>query len=101
MSAANLLDTALGRGGDLFEGVAGQVGQLHPLETGPQALDRIQFGRIAGQRLYHQPLPLTAQPGTHRVAAGGRAARPSHSSEAPLSSQNTIAAGGGESCVGF
>jgi hypothetical protein len=92
MSAANPRDTALGRGGDLCEGAAGQVGQLHPLETGPQALDRIQFGRIAGQRLYHQPLPLTAQPGTHRVAAGGRAARPSHSSEAPLSSQNTIAA---------
>ena len=42
------LDTALGRRGDLLQGVAGQVGQLHPLEAGPQRLDRVQLGGVGG-----------------------------------------------------
>jgi hypothetical protein len=65
------LDATLGRGGDLGEALAGQVGQLHALEVGPQRLDRVALGRVAGQWLHHQPGPLPAQPGTHRTAAVG------------------------------
>ena len=35
MGRADAVDATLGRGGDLLEGVADQVGQLHPLEAGP------------------------------------------------------------------
>jgi hypothetical protein len=31
-----------------LEGVGGQVGQLHALEAGPQRLDRVQLGGVAG-----------------------------------------------------
>ena len=52
-------NAALGRRDDLGEGVAGQVGQLHPLEAGPQRLHRVQLGRVGGQRswLVVEPLP--------------------------------------------
>jgi len=69
--APDALDAPLGRRGDLGEGVAGQVGQFHALEVGPQRLDRVQFGRMTGQWLHHQPGPLPPQPGPHRVAAVG------------------------------
>ena len=36
-----------------------------------QALDRVEVGRVTGQRLDHQPVPLTAQPGGHGQAAVG------------------------------
>jgi hypothetical protein len=69
--APDPLDATLGRGGDLLEGVAGQVGQLHYLEASPQALHRIQLGGVARQRLHHQPGPLATQPGTHHPATVG------------------------------
>jgi hypothetical protein len=47
-----------------LQGVAGQVGQLHP-----PCLHRVQLGRIAGQRLHHQPGPLAAQPRLHQATA--------------------------------
>jgi hypothetical protein len=42
-------DAAVGRRNDVVEALAGQVGQLHPLEVGPQRVDRVQLGRGAGQ----------------------------------------------------
>ena len=74
--APDPLDAALGRGGDLLEGVAGQVGQLHPLEVGPQRLDGVEVGRVAGQPFGDQPVALAAKPGTHDLAAVGREAVP-------------------------
>jgi hypothetical protein len=44
VGAADPLDAALGRRNDVLQGVTGQVGQLHPLEAGPQALHRVQLG---------------------------------------------------------
>ena len=38
VGVADSLDATLGRGGHLAEGVAGQVGQLHALQVGPQRL---------------------------------------------------------------
>src|SRR5215211_1901997 len=38
VGVANPLDAKLGRRNDVVEGVAGEVGQLHPLEVGPQRL---------------------------------------------------------------
>ena len=38
------LDATLGRGDDVVEALAGQVGQLHALEVGPRPLDRVQLG---------------------------------------------------------
>jgi hypothetical protein len=54
VGVADPLDAALGRLDDLLEGVAGQVGQLHALEAGPQRLDRVEVGCVAGQWLHHQ-----------------------------------------------
>ncbi len=69
--APDALDATLGRGGDVVEGVAGEVGQLHALEVGPQRLDLVEVGGVGGQRLHHQPGPLPALPSPHRVAAVG------------------------------
>ena len=44
VGVADPVDATLGRRDDLLEGVAGQVGQLHALEVGPQRLDRVQVG---------------------------------------------------------
>ena len=71
VGAPDALDAPLGRRDDLLQGVTGQIGQLHPLGAGPQRLDRVQLGRLAGQRLHHQPGPLAAQPGVHQLAAVG------------------------------
>jgi len=60
MGAPDPLDATLSPGDDLLEGFAGQVSELHTFEVGPQCLDRVQLGRIAGQRLHHQPVPLAA-----------------------------------------
>jgi hypothetical protein len=54
------LDAALGGGDDVVEGIAGEVGQLHPVEVGLQRLDRVEFGGVAGQRLHHLRLPCTS-----------------------------------------
>jgi hypothetical protein len=45
---SDALDATLSRRGHLSEAVAGQVGQLHPLEVAPQPLNRVQLGRVAG-----------------------------------------------------
>jgi hypothetical protein len=45
---ADPLDATLGRRDDLVEALAGQVGQLHALEAGPQSLDWVEVGGIAG-----------------------------------------------------
>jgi hypothetical protein len=56
---------------DVIEGVAGQVGQLHLFEAGPQRLKRVQLGGVGGQWLHHQPRPLPPKPGAHHLAAVG------------------------------
>jgi hypothetical protein len=38
------LDAVVGLVGDLGDGVAGAVGQLHTLEVGLQVLDRVELG---------------------------------------------------------
>jgi hypothetical protein len=48
MGVADALDATLGRRDDVVEGVAGEVGQLHPLEVGPQRLDRVQVRGVGG-----------------------------------------------------
>jgi hypothetical protein len=42
----------------LGQGRHGEVGQLDGLEAGPQALDRVEVGRVGGQALNHQPGPV-------------------------------------------
>ena len=71
VGVADPLDATLGRRYDLVEGVAGEVGQFHALEVGPQRLDRVEVGGVGGERLHHQPGPLAAQPGPHQLAAVG------------------------------
>src|SRR5215208_1779248 len=71
VGATDALDATLGRGDDVVEGVAGQVGQLHAFEVGPQRLDRVEVGGVAGQPFHDQPVPLAAEPGTHCLAAVG------------------------------
>jgi hypothetical protein len=44
VGAPNPLGAVLGRRDDVVEGVGWQVGQLHPLEVGPQRLDRFSSG---------------------------------------------------------
>ena len=46
-----------------------EIGQLGALQPRPQALDRVELGRISRQALHHQPVPLGRQPGPHRPAA--------------------------------
>ena len=43
---ADAVDAALGGGDDVVEGVGGEVGQLHPLQVGPQRLSR--FATVRG-----------------------------------------------------
>ena len=71
VGAPDPLDATFGRGGDLLEGVAGQVGQFHPLEAGSQALHRVQLRGVARQQLHHQARPPPPRPGAHRQAAVG------------------------------
>jgi hypothetical protein len=47
VGAADALDATLGRRSDVVEALAGQVGQLHALEIGPEPLNRVELGRIA------------------------------------------------------
>jgi hypothetical protein len=44
VAVADPLDVVPGLVGDLGDGVAANVGQLHVLEVGPQALDRVELG---------------------------------------------------------
>ena len=46
VGATDPLDATLGRRNDIVKGVAGKVGQLHRLETGPQRLSR--FATVRG-----------------------------------------------------
>jgi hypothetical protein len=46
VGAPDPLDATLGRGGDLLQGVTGQVGQLGAFEAGPQRLSR--FATVQG-----------------------------------------------------
>jgi hypothetical protein len=43
VGVADAVNAAFGCRDDVVEGVAGEVGQLHPLEVGPQRLDRVQL----------------------------------------------------------
>jgi hypothetical protein len=70
------VDAAVGLGDDLGQGRATEVGQLDGLEAGPQALGRVELGRLGGQALDHQPGPLGGQPGPHGAAAMGGQAIP-------------------------
>jgi hypothetical protein len=54
VGAADAVDAPLGRGGDLVEALAGQVGQVHALEARPQRLDRVEF---RGRRRAAAPPP--------------------------------------------
>ena len=47
---ADPVDALLGCIGDLHDGVAGEVGQLHPLQVGPQPFHRVELGRIVKDR---------------------------------------------------
>jgi hypothetical protein len=58
------------------QGRASEVGQLLAPEVGPQALYRIELGRLGGQPLDHQPGPLGVQIGPHGSAAVGGQAIP-------------------------
>ena len=42
-----------------------------PLRLDHRASTAFEVGRVAGQWLHHQPGPLSAQPGAHRLAAVG------------------------------
>jgi hypothetical protein len=66
-----------------------EVGQLHGLQARPQALHRVQVGRVGGQPLDHQPMALCA---ARRAwpCCGGRAARPTAASPSPR--QGSVAA---------
>jgi hypothetical protein len=69
-------DAQLGLLGYHFEGGADEVGELGALQPRPQALDRVEFGRVGGQAFHDQPVPLGVQPGLHGAAAVGRQAVP-------------------------
>ena len=71
--AADALDAAVGLVDHLGQDKRGEVGQLHGLQARPQALHRVQVGRVGGQPLDHQPVALGVQPGAHgRAAVGGQ-----------------------------
>ena len=73
MRAADALDAAVGLVDHLGQDKRGEVGQLHGLQARPQALHRVQVGRVGGQPLDHQPVALGVQPGAHgRAAVGGQ-----------------------------
>jgi hypothetical protein len=55
VGVADPVDAVLGCRDDVVEGVAGEVGQFHPLEAGPQRLDRVELRGVGGQRLHYQP----------------------------------------------
>jgi hypothetical protein len=63
MTSTSKLDATLGRGGDLLDGVGGQVGQLDSLEVGPQRLDRVQhrLAAVGGQPVPQQGRRLPAE----------------------------------------
>jgi hypothetical protein len=66
---ADPVDALLGGVGDLDDGVAGEVGQLHSLQVRPQVLHRVEFGGIRRQPLDREPVVLGGQPVRHGVAA--------------------------------
>jgi hypothetical protein len=77
---ADPLDAAVGLVDHLTKRRAGEVGELHSLEAGPQPLDRVEVGRVAGSRsTTSQCRWLFSQA---RMAALRWAGRPSHSSVA-------------------
>jgi hypothetical protein len=47
--------------------VEGVLASSKPLKVGPQGLDRVALGRIAGQWL-HQPVPLAASHARRRAS---------------------------------
>ncbi len=69
VAASDPLDATLGRHDDVAEGVAGQGGQLHPLEAGPQRLDRVEVGRVGGRRLVSYRHPARTAP-DHVIGRG-------------------------------
>ncbi|KPI15162.1 Beta-galactosidase [Actinobacteria bacterium OK006] len=58
------------------EGAGGQVGQA-PLDVRPQALDRVELGRIPGQQDHRQPFPLGHEC-LHRLGGVGVQPVPHH-----------------------
>ena len=65
------LDASPGRPDRLIQGLGAEVGQLLTLEIGPELLNGVELGGVGGQWLHHQPRPLAAQSGVHRLAAVG------------------------------
>jgi hypothetical protein len=73
-------DATLGHRGDLLQGVAGQVGQLHPLEAGPQAA-RPGSARAHRRPAAPPPARTAGDPATPASGdCGGRAAHPTPAS---------------------
>jgi len=69
------LDALVGLVDHLGQGRDGEIGQLHGLEAGPQALNRVELRGVGGQALEYQPGPLGADPGAWRCCSV-RAGRP-------------------------
>jgi hypothetical protein len=61
--AADAVDPGVRGRGDVGQVLAGEIGQLHAPEVGPDLLDRVEVRRVRRQPLDNQSAPLGPQPG--------------------------------------